>query len=370
MFNPSRLTLARKLRGWTKRKLAAAVGVTDRTVLFWEKEGEINPAEKTLPLVADALGFPISFFAASDLDEVPSDAVSFRALTKMTATQRNAALAAGSLALALSDWIEERFKTPEPDVPKLGPGIDPETAAGIIRGEWGLGEQPLPNMIHLLEAHGVRVFSLAEESREVDAFSFRRAETPFVFLNTIKSGEHRRMDAAHELGHLVLHWRHDGPQGREAEQEAQAFASALLMPRATISSSAPRFVTLPEVMSHKRHWQVSAMAYVYRLHKLELLSEWQYRTLNIEMSKRGYRTCEPKPRIQPETSQVLTKVFNALRKERLSNAYIASELDLCPADLAGLVFGLTMVPVTGQGQGGQQPQEAPKPFRLVQGGAS
>ena len=112
------------------------------------------------------------------------------------------------------------------------------------------------------------------------------------------------------------------------------------------------------------------MAYVYRLHKLELLSEWQYRTLNIEMSKRGYRTCEPKPRIQPETSQVLTKVFNALRKERLSNAYIASELDLCPADLAGLVFGLTMVPVTGQGQGGQQPQEAPKPFRLVQGGAS
>ena len=57
MFNPSRLTLARKRRGWTKRKLAAAVGVTDRTVLFWEKEGEINPAEKTLPLVADALGF-------------------------------------------------------------------------------------------------------------------------------------------------------------------------------------------------------------------------------------------------------------------------------------------------------------------------
>ena len=324
----------------------------------------------TLPLVADALGFPISFFAASDLDEVPSDAVSFRALTKMTATQRNAALAAGSLAFALSDWIEERFRTPEPDVPKLGPGIDPETAAEIIRGEWCLGEQPIPNMIHLLEARGVRVFSLAEESREVDAFSFRRAETPFVFLNTMKSGEHRRMDAAHELGHLVLHWRHEGAQGRKAEQEAQAFASALLMPRATISSLAPRFVTLPEVMPHKRRWQVSAMAYVYRLHKLGLLSEWQYRTLNIEMSKRGYRTREPKPRIRPETSQVLTKVFNVLRKEGLSNAYIASELDLCPADLAGLVFGLTMVPVAGQGQGGQQPQDDPKPFRLFQGGAS
>ena len=67
---------------------------------------------------------------------------------------------------------------------------------------------------------------------------------------------------------------------------------------------------------------------------------------------------------------MLNKVFNVLRKEGLSKAYTASELDLCPSDLDALVFGLTMVTVAGQGQGGQQPQEAPKPFRLVQGDAS
>ena len=144
MFNPSRLTLARKRRGWTKRKLAAAVGVTDRTVLFWEKEGEIDPAEMTLPLIADALGFPISFFTASDLDEVPRNAVSFRALTKMTATQRNAALAAGSLALALSDWIEERFQTPEPDVPKLGAGYRSRNSGGDHSRRVGLGRTVHP----------------------------------------------------------------------------------------------------------------------------------------------------------------------------------------------------------------------------------
>lgn len=62
-------------------------------------------------------------------------------------------------------------------------------------------------MIHLLEAHGVRVLSLTQECREVDAFSLW-LQQPFVFLNTQKSGEHSRFDAAHELGHLPLSGDH------------------------------------------------------------------------------------------------------------------------------------------------------------------
>ncbi|WP_376773772.1 ImmA/IrrE family metallo-endopeptidase [Rhizobium mongolense] len=71
------------------------------------------------------------------------------------------------------------------------------------------------NMVHLL----VRVFSLVENTRTVDAFSVWRGIRPFVFLNTIKTSEHGRFDAAHELGHLVLP-RHGGPSGRRAEDEA------------------------------------------------------------------------------------------------------------------------------------------------------
>jgi len=327
------------------------------------------PGELTLPVLADALGFPVSFFTQpDDLEEIPTDAASFRALTKMTAGQRAAAEAAGALAFKMSDWIAERFRVPEPDVPKLGPGIDPETAAEVVRMEWNLSESPIPNLIHLLEAHGVRVFSLAEESREVDAFSTWRAGTgkPYIFLNTQKSAEHSRFDAAHELGHLVLHWHHDAPQGREAEQEAHAFASAFLMPRAPMIASAPPFVSRAEIMSHKRHWRVSAMAYVYRLHKLGLLSEWHYRSLNVDMSKRGDRTNEPHP-IARETSQVLNKVFTALRKEGVGKGDVANALHIYPADLDALVFGLAMLPVAGNGEGSSAASAVPK-LRLVQNG--
>jgi Zn-dependent peptidase ImmA (M78 family) len=75
----------------------------------------------------------------------------------------------------------------------------------------------------MFSAGGIRIFSLAIDAREVDAFSLWKAATPFVFLNGNKSSEHSRYDAAHELGHLVLH-HHGTPQGRDAEREADAFA--------------------------------------------------------------------------------------------------------------------------------------------------
>ncbi|RBI65406.1 hypothetical protein DQ400_18155 [Vreelandella sulfidaeris] len=50
----------------------------------------------------------------------------------------------------------------------------------------------------------------------------------FVFLNIQKSSEHSRFDAAHELGHLTLH-KHAGAHGKEAEREANAFASSLCL---------------------------------------------------------------------------------------------------------------------------------------------
>ena len=70
----------------------------------------------------------------------------------------------------------------------------------------------------------MRVFSLAENTKNVDAFSCWRNDEPYVFLNTFKSTERSRFDSAHELGHLVLH-RHGGAkQGRSAEYEAHLFA--------------------------------------------------------------------------------------------------------------------------------------------------
>ena len=216
-FECSRLIIARKKRGLTQKALANLLGLTPRHFNSYEV-GEHIPPESVLNQIANTLNFPVGFFDGEELESISSDFVSFRAMSKMTAKMRDQALASASLATMASDWISEKFNLPDSDLPDLR-GMDPETAAESLRNEWGLGDKPIANLIHLLESKGIRVFSLTTEPLEIDAFCFWRKDVPYIFLNINKSSERTRFDGAHELGHLVLH-RHGEPHGRQAELEA------------------------------------------------------------------------------------------------------------------------------------------------------
>jgi Zn-dependent peptidase ImmA (M78 family) len=215
-----------------------------------------------------------------------------------------------------------------------------EAAARALRQHWGLGEKPLGNVLGLLESNGVRVFSLAEDTASVDAFSFWRDQTPYVFLNTFKSAEHSIFDSVHELCHLCCH-RHAGTErSRFAEREAQAFASAFLMPAADVRSRMARFITVETVLAAKKRWRVSAMAMAYRLHTLGLLTEWRYKSACIELGRRGYRTGEPVG-IDRETSTVWKKILAQLWTEKMTKNEIAKKLNLPQDEVESLIWGLT-----------------------------
>jgi Zn-dependent peptidase ImmA (M78 family)/transcriptional regulator with XRE-family HTH domain len=355
MLTPSRLTLARKRRGLTLVQLAAATQVSVRSLSAYEN-GRQTPAQDTLRCLAAALDMPVAFLQAGDVDEIPLDAVSFRAISKLTAGQRDTARGAGRIALLLAEWIEHRFHLPESQVPSLST-LDPETAAEVVRARWGLGVAPLGNLVRLVEAHGVRVFSLAADCAAVDAFSFVWHQTPYVLLNTAKSGERGRFDAAHELGHLVLHSEHRVPHGPDAEQEANRFAAAFLMPRASVLAHGLANATIDRILAAKQTWRVAAMALTHRLHELDLLTDWSYRTACVDLSRRGYRTSEPGG-IPRETSPLLAAVLHSLRADGIGPADIARDLHITVAELNRHVFGL--VPTSVEGGAARTPPQRPK----------
>lgn len=257
----------------------------------------------------------------------------------MSAKERDAATAAGSLGLQLSDWMESEFLLPEANILDLSYETDPEAAALSLRQFWSLGEKPIGNMLGLLEVNGVRVFSLAENTATVDAFSFWRSSRPFVFLNNFKTAEHSIYDSAHELGHLAMH-RHAGTQpSRPAEREANQFASAFLMSANDVRARMPRFITVDTIIEAKKRWRVSAMAMAYRLHALGMLSDWQYKSACIELGRRGFRSGEPGG-IERETSRVWQKVLTQLWAERRTKNEIAERLHIPLDELEGLIWGL------------------------------
>jgi Zn-dependent peptidase ImmA (M78 family) len=308
---------------------------------------EAEPSRATIERLASAVGFPVDFFYGDTLDEPSIEGVSFRSLARLSARQRDQALASGALALSFSDWIGERFDLPAPSVPDHG-GSDPETAAEAVREEWSLGEKPTNKLVPLLEAHGIRVFSLVEECKEVDAFSFWRGSLPYVFLNTMKTVERSRADAAHELGHLVLH-AHGGPSGREAEAEAHSFAAAFLMPRNSVVARLPRNASLAQIIAAKSYWRVSAVSLARRAYQLDLMTQWQYRNICIALSKRGWEN-EPRAIRTPEGSQVITKVLQALRAEQVSPQDVSRDLAIPVEELSKTAFGRMFRPLAGTGQ--------------------
>lgn len=342
MFTPSRLRLARQRLGWTLKRLAEASDVSTRTLTTHENSADREPSPEVVERLAKALRVQVDFFYRDTVDPVTPAAASFRKLSKTSALMRDAALASANVGIEFFEIIERKFSLPAPDVPDLAKHL-PETAAEIIRKLWNLGDKPIPNLLHLLEANGVRALSLSHQFDSIDAFCFSRDGKPYVFLNTSKSGERQRFDLAHELGHLVLHrdLEMTATESKEREAEAHRFASSLLMPRTGVLAQGMGGASQERILAARTYWKTSAMATTYRLKELNLMSDWQYRSMCITLAERGYRTSEPGG-IVPETSLLLRKVLFGPQKASLSG--VGRELALTDkSEVVGLVNGLVPV---------------------------
>ena len=258
----------------------------------------------------------------------------------MAASERDAALAAGTLGVELYTWVSHQFNLPRADLIDLSKERDrPETAARLLRQHWGIGDRPIGNVLNLLESKGIRILSLSENTNSVDAYSFWRGESPYVFLNQKKTPERSIFDCAHELGHLVLHHHAGAKNERDAEGQADAFASAFLMPSADVKSEIGSISIASQIIRSKGRWKVSAMALAYRLHKLNMISDWTYRSICIDLGKMGYRGGEPYG-IEREKSVVWGKVLTTLWSKRVTKHDIALELSIPIEELEALIFEL------------------------------
>jgi Zn-dependent peptidase ImmA (M78 family) len=344
MLNPDRVELVRRRFGLTKSGFAAKLGV-DRKAIQRFDSGEYDLPEHGITRLCEFSGFPMEYFKLPSPEFPDPDGVSFRSLRSLTASKRDAAMAAGAIAFEFDDWIGEEYQRPDHDLIQVD-DVTPAAAATQLRAHWGMGLRPISNVINLLEAHGVRVFSLVEDTRHLDAYSLWRNDKPYVFLNTTKTAERSRHDACHELGHLIMH-RHKGSTHPTAEDEANAFASAFLMPPDDLLAETSWGMTLHDLIKKKKRWGVSVSSLNYALHKNGRLSDWSYRSnyisLNKYLSEIGGAIMEPES-LPHETSQVWEKIFRDLWNRGLPLSRIAAKMLTPERQLNDLLFGIAGKP--------------------------
>lgn len=157
-------------------------------------------------------------------------------------------------------------------------------------------------LLYKLELSGIYILE-KNMGASIDAYStWTNEEKPFIILgNRKKSAVRRNFDLAHELGHLLLHYKIDmdsltKDEHKKIEKEANDFASYFLLPREEFLKdfSLISKKSNPEsYLDMKMKYMVSIGALEYRAYKMNLLTFEENRYFYATLNRKGYRKNEP-----------------------------------------------------------------------------
>lgn len=305
-FQAARLVEARESRGLSQVALADLIDRTPSSISRWEARGQ-SPEPQTLSTLANSLNVPQSFFL-NPPPEHGNAPMFFRSMASTTQMMRKRARArlrwAQDISLSLQEWVD----LPEVDVPRLDiedyreiSDKDIETAAAKCRDVWGLGSGPISDLLLVLENAGIVIVKDEVGTVKMDGLSNWSAADgrPYMLIARDKDSCVRsRLDAAHELGHLVLHHKvptkalNDKAAFKEIERQAFLFAGAFLMPAESFGAEiwSPSLSTF---LALKERWRTAIGAMIKRCEALDMIGEEYRRRLWRYYSARGWRKSEP-----------------------------------------------------------------------------
>ena len=316
-INGDHIKSARLFRGLSLSDLSNKTGITKQALSLYENE-TIRPEISKLVAIAQALDFPIEYFMSLDNFQVKTESTYFRSLLSTPKIARTAQSVRVEFIAKIYEILIDYVDFPDrnfPDIAFSGRNAFSECAdeeetseiesiATQCRKFWGLGFSPIVNLQKTVESNGIIITSLFTDKDEIDACSQRTIingnSVYIIVLNSTKNNVRTRFDIAHELGHIFLHpWSENieelsRQEFKERESQANKFAGAFLLPRESFGNDVSHYPTKLEYYLHlKEKWNVSIQAMIYRTHQLKIISTTQYQYLMRQISKRGWRSCEP-----------------------------------------------------------------------------
>ncbi len=357
-FSGQRLREAREARGLSVISLSEVADVSAQTIYYYES-GQRSPSPDVLEKIAGAVNLPLAFFLLPDRPE-SSAPLFYRSMSTATKGARSRAQRRLGWLRDIVAYLSGFVALPDVNIPMLDLPDDPmllsdteiEQAAEDARRFWRMGDGPIANMILLLENQGAVVARDRLGADTLDGLSqFALAdERPYMIIGTDKGTPARwRFDAAHELGHMILH---AGVQPenldrldihKKIEEQAHHFARAFLLPLASFGDDLFG-VSLDAFRALKPKWNVSIATMIFRARDAGLLSEDTERRLRIGMSRHKWRVREPYDDTTPiEESRLLKRSFELILDERAQTpADVTDQLGLPTSDierLSGLPTG-------------------------------
>ena len=326
-----RLFRARKAAGLSLRDLGGQIGLTHAAIKKYEDE-QATPTSATLLKLARALNVRTEYFFRPATVEL--DRIEYRKRSTLPKKRLEA------IEHEVMDQIERRIELenlfPKPPVvpfsavrelPTLISHLGHlEEAAETVRKAWDLGYDPIPDLIDVLETHGVRVFLIdANADPKFDGLAASVNKMPIIVVGSNWPGDRQRFTLAHELGHLMLGDRLAAEINEE--MACNRFAGAFLIPRQSVVQElgAHRsYIEPKELALLKEEFGLSMGGILYRARDLGIVTPaWRDEQAKLFRIK-GWHLTEPGQPFPVEKAHVFEQlVFHALAEDYIGESKAA-----------------------------------------------
>lgn len=308
-FNGQRLRQARLYKGLSINDLAELLGVSKQAISQYETSN-VTPDFDKMRIITNELNFPSSYFFQEDSFDVNAKTTYFRALLSANKNARLQQVVKIKHLAMIYEILSNYLEFPQLNIPDVSEfinndEIDYEAMAQNIREYWEIGQKPIEDFPYLLEKNGIIVASYPVSQDNIDAYSQKinvEGNDKFIIVlsDDKNSAVRSNFDAAHELGHILLHdWNLDLEElpredFKKQEKQANNFAAAFLLPKEAFLKDVSLYPKdLKYYVELKRKWKVSISAMLIRANKLGVINDNQYQYLMKQMTFNKWRQNEP-----------------------------------------------------------------------------
>lgn len=316
MFFGEKLQSVRELNGLSRKELADKLNLSEQAI--WQYENQYTvPKFEVANELKKVFNVKAQFFYtepfATNISKVES--IAYRAEDREARKKTKMETTFIDFTSYFLDKFESKLNLPTSPLPSLRDesiqlyNMSMETNDRLLQLEKiaenarkRLDVQSNSELLYKLELSGIYILE-KNMGTSIDAYStWTSQEKSFIILgNKKKSAVRRNFDLAHELGHLLLHYKVDmdsltKDEHKIIEKEANDFASFFLLPKEQFLKD---FLTIskksnPEsYLDLKMKYMVSIGALEYRAYKMGLLTFEENRYFYATLNRKDYKKNEP-----------------------------------------------------------------------------
>ena len=315
------ILVLRRAADITQEDLASQLGITQAALSRYENDLR-DPDDDTLESLSRSLGVTSNLLRHEFRMQgaIAADTHMRRQKTSRPSDWKRVEARLNMLRMHSSYLLDRAPLRPRNHVIQIDPQEhSPGEAAAMLRNAWRMPIGPVRNLIRWIESAGIIVVEEDFGTQRIDGMSQWAGDHAIILLNTALPTDRKRLTAAHELGHLVMHNRY---ADIDMEEQANQFASEFLMPSHIIRPQLSN-LTLGKLSDLKTEWGVPMQAIFEHSYRIGRVTAEDRQKFYRQLNSRGWKTREPgSDLLPPETPELAASIGKRLDESGLTGSEI------------------------------------------------